>query len=91
MIANTEAQAELHPALVSAQARGVIELARRHGAVGWKVNGAGGEGGSLTILCGPESEKKRAFVKDVQAAGTGCQVIPTYLARMGLRRWETTA
>jgi D-glycero-alpha-D-manno-heptose-7-phosphate kinase len=40
MIENTEAQAQLHPELVSDDARRVIEIARAHGAVGWKVNGA---------------------------------------------------
>jgi D-glycero-alpha-D-manno-heptose-7-phosphate kinase len=45
MIENTEAQERLHPDLVSADARRVIEIARAHGALGWKVNGAGGDGG----------------------------------------------
>jgi D-glycero-alpha-D-manno-heptose-7-phosphate kinase len=89
MIQNTEAQGELHPALVSKQARDVIALARAHGAVGWKVNGAGGEGGSLTIMCGPEGEKKRALVRAIEECGAGYRAIPTYLSRMGLRCWET--
>jgi D-glycero-alpha-D-manno-heptose-7-phosphate kinase len=50
MIANTEAQRALHPSLVGADAEEVIEGATRHGAIGWKVNGAGGDGGSITIL-----------------------------------------
>jgi D-glycero-alpha-D-manno-heptose-7-phosphate kinase len=53
MIDNTAAQAALHPALVSRPARAIIELAQAHGAVGWKVNGAGGDGGSVTII-GPD-------------------------------------
>jgi D-glycero-alpha-D-manno-heptose-7-phosphate kinase len=53
MAANTEAQAALHPGLVSLDARGVIALAAEHGAAGWKVNGAGGNGGSVSIV-GPE-------------------------------------
>jgi D-glycero-alpha-D-manno-heptose-7-phosphate kinase len=57
--------------------------------VGWKVNGAGGEGGSLTILCGPEGEKKRAFIDALHELGQGYEMIPTYLSRIGLRRWET--
>lgn len=89
MIDNTEAQAALHPALVSDTARAVIELAREHGALGWKVNGAGGEGGSLTILCPPEGERKRAFVDALASVGPSIQMIPTYLSRMGLRRWES--
>ena len=89
MIENTEAQAALHPALVSDAAREVIELARAHGALGWKVNGAGGEGGSLTILCAPEGERKRAFMTALPSLNPDFRVIPTYLSRMGLRRWET--
>lgn len=50
MIANTEAQEELHPAIVGPAAHAAIAVARRSGALGWKVNGAGGEGGSLTVL-----------------------------------------
>jgi D-glycero-alpha-D-manno-heptose-7-phosphate kinase len=87
MIENTEAQAALHPALVSKAARSVIALAKEHGAVGWKVNGAGGEGGSVTVLCGPESERKRAFIQALPTVNPMFQVIPTYLSRMGLRRW----
>lgn len=88
MIDNTEAQAGLHPALVSESANTVIALAKEHGAIGWKVNGAGGEGGSLTVLCPPESERKRAFIDALASLNQGFQVIPTYLSRMGLRRWE---
>jgi D-glycero-alpha-D-manno-heptose-7-phosphate kinase len=89
MIANTEAQAALHPALVSDAAKAAIELARKHGALGWKVNGAGGDGGSLTILCGPEGERKRALIRALPELDPSFEVIPTYLSRMGLRRWET--
>ena len=32
-------------ALVSDAALQVIDIARQHGAIGWKVNGAGGDGG----------------------------------------------
>jgi len=53
MISNTEAQAALQLGLVSNRALQVIEVAQRCGAVGWKVNGAGGEGGTVTII-GPE-------------------------------------
>jgi len=88
MIQNTEAQVALHPALVSESAWAVIDLARQHGAIGWKVNGAGGEGGSLTVLCPAEGERKRAFIEALESMGAGFKVIPTYLSRMGLRRWE---
>lgn len=88
MIDNTEAQAELHPDLVSADARAVIDVARSHGAVGWKVNGAGGEGGSLTILCGPSATQKRAMVAALAQADPLFQWIPTHLSRSGVRIWE---
>jgi D-glycero-alpha-D-manno-heptose-7-phosphate kinase len=43
MIGNTEAQARLHPELISRDARRVIEIAKEHEAAGWKVNGTGGK------------------------------------------------
>lgn len=90
MIDNTDAQRALHPALVSPEAEAVIELAKAHGAIGWKVNGAGGEGGSVTILCGSENEHKRAFVKAVPTLNPDFQILPLYLSRFGLRQWEST-
>ena len=87
MNANTEAQGRLHPELVGRDAARVIEIARAHGAAGWKVNGAGGEGGSLTILAGPLSHQKRAMIRAVEAEG-GMRSIPIYLSRHGLRVWQ---
>lgn len=90
MMDNTDAQAALHPALVSSSAQQVIELAQEYDAIGWKVNGAGGEGGSLTILFGPMRERKRSFEHALHELNPQYQVIPTYLSRMGLRCWEST-
>jgi D-glycero-alpha-D-manno-heptose-7-phosphate kinase len=89
MIANHEAQRNLHAALISAAAERVVEIARAHGAIGWKVNGAGGEGGSLTLLCGPKSEVKRAMVRTIEAENLRFKNIPVYLSRYGLRVWMT--
>lgn len=50
LVAATEAQRQLHPGLVGAPHEAAITAARSAGAVGWKVNGAGGDGGSLTIV-----------------------------------------
>jgi D-glycero-alpha-D-manno-heptose-7-phosphate kinase len=88
MIDNTEAQVRLHPKLVSADAEKVIAIARAHGALGWKVNGAGGEGGSLTLLCSSRSHEKRAMIKAAEAANPLFRNIPIYLSRQGLRVWE---
>ena len=88
MIDNTHAQAELHPALVSADARELILLAQEYGAIGWKVNGAGGDGGSITLLCGSSASAQRSMLRSIVQANSLFQPIPIYLSRFGLRVWE---
>jgi D-glycero-alpha-D-manno-heptose-7-phosphate kinase len=88
MVDNTDAQAALHPELVGEDAQTVIALAREHGALGWKVNGAGGDGGSLTLLTGDLSSQKRELVRAVEDTRPGFQSLPIYLSRHGLRLWE---
>ena len=44
LTAATDTQADLHAGLVGAAHRRAIDVARAHGALGWKVNGAGGRG-----------------------------------------------
>jgi D-glycero-alpha-D-manno-heptose-7-phosphate kinase len=89
MIDNTAAQAELHPALVNAEARELIMLAQEYGAIGWKVNGAGGEGGSLTLLCGPSASARRSLLRTIVQTNPLFEPIPIYLSRFGLRVWES--
>lgn len=86
---NTEAQRRLHPELVSAEADRIILIAQKHGALGWKVNGAGGDGGSLTLLCGGNRAAKRAILQAVVAEHAACQPIPIRLDSHGLRVWES--
>jgi len=88
MSESTEAQGRLHPALVGTEARRVIEIAREHGALGWKVNGAGGEGGSLTLLCDEDSARKRALVRAIEQDSPLFRSIPVYLSRHGVRVWR---
>jgi len=88
MIENTDAQARLHSDLVSLAHQAVIDIAKDFGAVGWKVNGAGGDGGSVTLLSGLESARKREMLHAVQKEIPGTQNIPIYLSRFGLRVWE---
>jgi D-glycero-alpha-D-manno-heptose-7-phosphate kinase len=88
MVENTEAQRRLHPDLVGVDAQRVMDVARAHGALGWKVNGAGGEGGSLTILAGPAAGARRAMIREIEAENTLYRHIPTRLSRHGLRTWE---
>lgn len=88
MSENTAIQGELHPDLVCPDARRVIDIAREHAALGWKVNGAGGDGGSLTILCSHDMAQKRRLGRALQSADPMFQTIPVRLAERGLRVWE---
>jgi D-glycero-alpha-D-manno-heptose-7-phosphate kinase len=88
MAANTAAQERLNPALISADAKRVIEVARAYGAIGWKMNGAGGEGGSVTLLCGPSSHQKRAMLREIEEESPLFRSIPIYLSRFGVRTWK---
>lgn len=82
---NTEVQRQLHKDLVCERFEELIELASDFNAAGWKVNGAGGDGGSITILGDGDAAKKRAFLAEADAHGF--QTIPIYLSRYGLRIW----
>jgi D-glycero-alpha-D-manno-heptose-7-phosphate kinase len=88
MAQNTEAQRNLHPDLVSPAAQCVIEIARAHGAVGWKVNGAGGEGGSVTLLAGDLSSTKRTMLREIEQENPLFKNIPIYPSHFGVRTWE---
>lgn len=85
---NTEAQRALHPALICDDAERVIALAQEYGLPGWKVNGAGGEGGSLTLLCDASASHRRSFLRELQARNPHFTAIPITLSRHGLRVWE---
>jgi D-glycero-alpha-D-manno-heptose-7-phosphate kinase len=85
MSRNTDAQARLHGELVSASAQAVIHLAASMDASGWKLNGAGGEGGSVSILCGPDPERRRDLERAVLALDPALQIIPIRLSQDGLR------
>jgi D-glycero-alpha-D-manno-heptose-7-phosphate kinase len=78
LIANTEAQAALHPDLVNAPARSVIEIARRHEACGWKVNGAGG---TVTVI----SSHDPAGLRDELCSVHDLRVLSLRPAREGAR------
>ena len=88
MQANTEGQQNLNDKLVGAEARQVIAMARDYQALGWKVNGAGGDGGSVTLLCGSHSDRKRAMIRAIEQENSLFRHIPIYLSRQGLRVWE---
>jgi D-glycero-alpha-D-manno-heptose-7-phosphate kinase len=89
MVANTRAQQRLHPDLVGERAQQVIALARAHGISGYKVNGAGGAGGSVTLLLEPGAHEKHALIAAIEAANPDFRNLPIRLAPYGLRRWRT--
>ena len=82
---NTSAQAELHPDLVSTSFQQIMDIGRTYGGEGFKVNGAGGDGGSITILTDGDMATKRALLADLR--GRGYSAIDIYLSRHGLRVW----
>jgi len=79
MRANTAAQRLLSPALIGADAEQAIAIAESMGALGWKVNGAGGDGGSLTALC-TDAEPRAALSARLAASGRRWRVIPVRIA-----------
>jgi D-glycero-alpha-D-manno-heptose-7-phosphate kinase len=90
MTRNTDAQRRLHGELVSAQAESIIAIAASHGAFGWKVNGAGGHGGSLSLLCGPDPMRRQAMELALHVADPVLRFVPTRLSRDGLRVRRST-
>ena len=82
---NTEVQRHLHELLVCARFEKAIEVAKQFGAVGCKVNGAGGDGGSLTILGDGNASRQRRMIEAI--AAEGLHPIPIYLSRYGVRVW----
>ena len=89
MSANTEAQRTLHDDLVCREADAVIVAARAHGAAGWKVNGAGGEGGSLTILGADSADARREMFAAIARALPGARQFQASLDAHGLRIEDT--
>lgn len=88
MTANTESQRQLHPSLVSGDADLVASIAQTCEALGWKVNGAGGDGGSVTVLCGPGQRGRRRLMDEVRRADPAFRAEPVSITRQGLRVWE---
>jgi D-glycero-alpha-D-manno-heptose-7-phosphate kinase len=89
MIKNTAAQGRLHPELIGERAKLVIEVARRFKVAGYKVNGAGGSGGSVTLLLDAGARDKHALIQEIERAHPDFRNIPIRLAPHGLRRWKS--
>jgi D-glycero-alpha-D-manno-heptose-7-phosphate kinase len=91
MVRNNECQRALYSGLVSSEADAAAAVARRHGAPGWKVNGAGGRGGSMTVLAPGDDGARRRMVEELEGLGRGIRVLPTALAPQGVQAWEPPA
>jgi D-glycero-alpha-D-manno-heptose-7-phosphate kinase len=80
---NTEAQRELHPDLVCEKFAEIIEIANFFEVSGCKVNGAGGDGGSVTILANDDIKKKKKLLNTMESKGYDS--IPVSLSPNGVR------
>jgi len=84
MTANTESQRRLHAGLVSPLADQVIAAAVRHGALGYKVNGAGGDGGTITLLTDDDPATTARTIDAIAAIDERCAILPFRIAADGL-------
>jgi len=88
MILNNECQRSLYSKLISKQADFVIQVAKKYRASGWKVNGAGGKGGSMTILASTDDFLRRQMIEEINSLGGGIRFLPVFLSPSGLFAWE---
>ncbi len=84
---NTQVQRSLHKHLVCNDFETIISLAENFDALGCKVNGAGGDGGSVAILTNGDMRQKRLLQNALLQQGF--QTLPIFLSRLGLRVWKT--
>lgn len=78
-----EGTRSLHGDLVCAEAEGVAAIAQHFGAAGWKVNGAGGNGGSIAVL-GPSDPQRMAALVRALDAEPGVELLRTRVAAQGV-------
>jgi D-glycero-alpha-D-manno-heptose-7-phosphate kinase len=84
MVACHEGQRRLHPELISDLADHVVSSVALVGAAGWKVNGAGGTGGSLTVLCGDDPNQRDALMQVINAID-GAEVLDLRIDHVGVQ------
>lgn len=84
---NTDVQRALHKKLICDKFEEIISIANSFNALGCKVNGAGGDGGSIAVLTDGDMSKKRELQSMLDQ--NGFKTIPIYLSRRGLRVWKS--
>ncbi len=72
-----------HPDLISEDADRAVDLARQHGALGWKVNGAAGNGGSVTVV-GPVDLEANRRMRAALAAVDGWTLLDHRISDAGV-------
>ncbi|UCD01475.1 MAG: hypothetical protein JSV23_00135 [Promethearchaeota archaeon] len=80
---NWEAQKNLHPLMINPLIKKAEQIAHTYGAIGFKMNGAGG-GGSATILAeiGSDYKLKKKIIE------SGFQILPIKLNFKGVQVWS---
>jgi len=84
---NINVQKALHKNLICDSFKQIISIAKDFNALGCKVNGAGGDGGSVAILTDGNMSQKRKLKEALLR--NKFQILPIYLSRRGLRVWKT--
>jgi D-glycero-alpha-D-manno-heptose-7-phosphate kinase len=87
---NTACQQALHASLVSEAALIIQEIALKHGGLGIKVNGAGGGGGTVTVLGSADHVRQRQMVAEIVSTLPQVSQLNTRLNRTGVRRWQSS-
>ncbi|MHA1913321.1 MAG: GHMP family kinase ATP-binding protein [Promethearchaeota archaeon] len=80
---NWEAQKNLHRLMTNQIINKAEQIAKKNGAVGFKLNGAGG-GGSATII----AEIGKEFLIKKKLTKQGYQILPAKLDFLGNQTWE---
>ncbi|MBI3909858.1 MAG: hypothetical protein HY320_02880 [Armatimonadetes bacterium] len=80
---NWQAQKDLHPDITTPEVERLYDRVMAVGAIGFKLNGAGG-GGTATILC----QRNRNHLVRRIVEEEGMQILPVKLDFTGLRIWE---
>lgn len=81
---NTVAQRALHPLLLCATAESIIAIATAQGALGCKVNGAAGDGGTVAVLASPDPAARAALCAAVEAIHPSVRRLPVSFAPDGV-------
>ncbi len=79
---HNDATRRLHGPIVSPLADEVGALADAFGGLGWKVNGAGGQGGTVAVLAGADGDQRAALIAAI-AAHPGCELLALRPTRAG--------